>query len=149
MEAGVAGHRSPGMGWPPRGVWLSAGFFVASGLLEIATSLVEMPRPLAFWPVWEALGRGLMSILLAAGLWSRIALCRSLALVYCLATLVTCGVALGLAATHAPLRFPPSLVLGSLFQVPSCVVLLPFLRSSEAARLFPRPLLGRWGKIQA
>jgi hypothetical protein len=104
----------------PPGVWLSAAFFAASGLLEIA----------------------LLHFLLAWGLWRRIAFCRSVAMVYCLAAVVTYVVALGLALAQAPLRFPSSVVVQSLFQVPSCVLLFPFLRSPAASALFPRPLFG-------
>ena len=127
----------------PRGVWLSAGFFVLSGALEIGLALHDAPRPLAFAALWQALGTGLLHFLLAWGLWRRIALCRSVAMVYCLAVVVTYAAALVLAWSGAPLRFPASIVVGSLFQVPSCVVLFPFLRSPEASALFPRPLFGR------
>jgi hypothetical protein len=123
-----------------RGVWWSAAFFALSGLLEMAFGLSEAPRPVTFWPLWEALGRGLLYILLAAGLWRRLALCRSMAMVYCLGAFVTYGVVLGLALFQAPVRFPPSVVVGSLLQVPSCAVLFPYLRSPEASLLFPRPL---------
>jgi hypothetical protein len=34
-------------------------------------------------------------------------------------------------------------VIQSLFQVPSCALIFPYLRSSRAALLFPRPLFGR------
>ena len=51
-------------------------------------------------------------------------------------------IAVGLALAHAPLRVPSSVVVQSLFQVPSCVLLLPFLRSPAASALFPRPLFG-------
>ena len=127
----------------PRGVWVAAAFFAASGLIEIVATLFELPRPLPFWPVWEAVGRGLMHFLIAMGLWERMAVCRSAAMVYCLAVLVTYGVAIGLALFHAPLRYPPSLVVQSLFQIPSCTLLLPYLRSPEAATHFSRPLFGR------
>jgi len=124
----------------PRGIWISAGFFALSGILEIGLGVFEAPRPLRFWPVWEALGRGMLCLLLAAGLWSRRAICRSIAMVYCLAALATYAVVLTMALLHAPVRFPPSVVVLSLFQVPSCALLFPFLRSSEARHLFPRPL---------
>ncbi len=65
-----------------------------------------------------------------------------LALVYCLAALVTYGVVLGLALAQAPIRFPPSVVAMSLLQVPSCAVLFPGLRSHAALVAFPRPLGG-------
>jgi hypothetical protein len=119
-----------------------AAFFVASGVLEIALSVLEAPRPLAFWTVWEALGRGILHFLLAWGLWNRIALCRSIAMIYCLAALVTYGMVLGFALAGEPLRYPNSVRLQSVFQVPSCLLLLPYLRSREAARLFLRPLFG-------
>ena len=61
---------------------------------------------------------------------------------YCLAAIVTYVIAVGLALAHAPLRFPSSIVVQSLFQVPSCVLLFPFLRSPAASALFPRPLFG-------
>lgn len=128
---------------PPRGIWVSAGFFALSGLLEIGLGAFEAPWPLTFWPMWEALGRGLLCLLLAAGLWSRLAVCRSIAMVYCLAAVVTYAAVLAMALLHAPVRFPPSVVVLSLFQVPSCALLFPFLRSPEASRLFPRPLFGR------
>jgi hypothetical protein len=128
---------------PPRGIWVSAAFFAISGLLEIGFGFREAPRPLTFWPLWEALGRGLLCFLLAAGLWSRLALCRSIAMVYCLAVLTMYPIILGLAFLEAPFRFPPSVVVLSLVQVPSCALLFPFLRSPDASRLFPRPLFGR------
>lgn len=124
----------------PRGVWLSAGFFVVSGVLEVALALHEAPRPVPFDSVWQALGGALLHFLLAWGLWRRIAVCRTVAMVYCLAVVVTYLAALVLALVHAPLRFPPSVVVQSLFQVPSCVLLFPFLRSAQASVLFPRPL---------
>jgi hypothetical protein len=61
-------------------------------------------------------------------------------MVYCLAVVVTDVCALALALAHAPLHFPPSVVVPSLFEVPSCVLLFPFLRSPAASALFPRPL---------
>jgi hypothetical protein len=77
----------------------------------------------------------------AWGLWERIALCRTVAMVYCLAALVTYVAAVTLAVGGAPLRFPASVVLQSIYQVPSCAVLLQYLRSPRAAELFPRPLI--------
>jgi hypothetical protein len=124
----------------PRGVWLSAGFFALSGVLEIALALYDAPRPVPFDTLWQALGAGLLHFLVAWGLWRRIALCRSVAMVYCLAVVVTYVAALVLALAHAPLRFPSSVVIQSLFQVPSCVLLFPFLRSAQASAMFPRPL---------
>lgn len=131
------------MGSPaPRGVWVSAGFFVVSGLMEIGAAVYET-RPLAFWPLWDAFFRGALHFVLAYGLWRRVALCRSVAMVYCLAMLATYAVVLGLALAQAPgVSFPGSVKLQSLIQVPSCALLLPFLRSPRASALFPRPLFG-------
>jgi hypothetical protein len=126
----------------PRGVWVPAAFFAAGGLLEIALALYEAPQPIRFWPLWEALGRALLHFLVAAGLWNRIAVCRSIAMVYCLAIVPTYAAALALAYADAPFRFPPSVVWQSLYQVPSCILLFPYLRSSEASLLFTRPLVG-------
>jgi len=126
----------------PPGVWLSVAFFAVSGVLEIALSIHDAPRPLSFAMAWQATGGGLLHFLLAWGLWKRIALCRSVAMVYCLAAIVTYVVAVGLALAHAPLHFPSSVVVQSLFQVPSCALLFPFLRSPAASALFPRPLFG-------
>jgi hypothetical protein len=124
----------------PRGVWLSVGFFAISGVLEMVLAIHDAPRPVPFETVWQAVGAGLLHFLVAWGLWRRIALCRSVAMVYCLAVVATYLAALVLALAHAPLRFPSSVVVQSLFQVPSCVLLFPFLRSSQASALFPRPL---------
>ena len=121
---------------------LSIAFFTLSGALEIALAFADAPRP-TFEALWEALGRALLHGLLAAGLWRGYALCRTLAFVYSLAALVTYAVVLALALGGAPLRFPPSVVVQSLVQVPSCALLLPWLRSPAAARAFPRPLFGR------
>jgi hypothetical protein len=126
-----------------RGVWLSAGFFAASGVLEIAMAIHDAPRPVPFATIWQATGAGLLHFLVAWGLWRRIALCRSVAMVYCLAVIVTDLSALALAWAQAPLRFPASVVVQSVFQVPSCALLFPFLRSPAASALFPRPLFGR------
>ena len=124
------------------GVWLSALFFAVSGVLEIALAVHDAPHPVPFLTLWQASGAGLLHFLLAWGLWRRIAFCRSVAMVYCLAAIVTYVIAVGLALAHAPLRFPSSVVVQSLFQVPSCVLLFPFLRSPAASALFTRPLLG-------
>lgn len=124
----------------PTGILVSALFFAICGLLELGLGVLEAPRPLPFWTVWEALGRGILYWLLAAGLWHRFALCRQIAIVYCLATLVTYAVVLGLAFGQAPLQFPDSVVVSSIFQVPSCALLFPYLRSGEATLLFSRAL---------
>jgi hypothetical protein len=128
---------------PPAGVWVSAGFFAIGGLLEILLGVIELPRPMSFWPLWEALGRSLLYLVVAAGLWRRIALCRSIAMVYCLAALATHAFVLALAFSHAPVLFPASVFVHSLYEVPSCVLLFPYLRSPRASALFPRPLFGR------
>jgi hypothetical protein len=127
----------------PRGVWVSAGFFALAGVLQIVLGLREIPRPVTFWPVWETLGRSLLYGIVAAGLWRRIALCRSIAMVYCLAALATHAFVLILAFTNAPVQFPTSVFVHSLYEVPSCALLFPYLRSPRAAVLFPRPLFGR------
>jgi hypothetical protein len=125
----------------PAGVVAAAAFFVGAGCLELALGLSELARPLDWWPLSGVLGRATLHFLLAAGLWQRLALCRSIAMVYCLAALATHGVALGLAWAQAPLRFSTALIASSLYEVPSCALLLPFLRSGRAAALFPRPLV--------
>ena len=121
---------------------MSAAFFVLAGALDLAISLFELVRPLPFWTVWEAFGRLIFHLLLAWGLLRRLALCRWIALVYCLAALATYGIVLLLAVFQAPLLFPPSVVVGSLFQVPSCALLWPWLRSTEALLVFRRPIFG-------
>jgi hypothetical protein len=126
----------------PPGLLAAAGFFAMAGVLELLLSLWELPRPWAFWPAWEALGRAVLYGLVAWGLWQRVALCRTIALVYCLAAIVLYAVVLGLAVGQAPLRFPPSLVIQSLYQVPSCVLLFAYLRSPRAGGIFTRPLFG-------
>jgi hypothetical protein len=126
----------------PAGVWVSSGFFALGGLLQLLGALHDMPRPVAFWPLWGAVGRVLLSWLLAWGLWRRIALCRSIAMVYCLAVVVTDAVVLAMAFAHAPVRFPDAVVWESLYEVPSCLLLFPYLRSPRASALFPRPLFG-------
>jgi hypothetical protein len=125
----------------PAGVRWATLFFALSGALDFGLTLAELPRPLPFGSVWQAVGSGLLYLLLAAGLRLGFAICRSLAMVYCLATLATYGVVLAMALGQAPLAFPRSVFVGSLLQVPSCAVLLPYLRSPEAAHFFRRPLL--------
>ena len=125
----------------PRAVVLAVTFFGASGVLELALAFLDTPRP-ALGSLWEALGRALLHGLLAAGLWHGFAFCRVLALVYALAALVTYAAVLALALAGAPLRFPPSVIVQSLVQVPTCALLVPWLRSPAAAAAFPRPVLG-------
>src|SRR5688500_14889154 len=127
----------------PKGVWVPAVFFAGGGLLELALAAYETPRPWPFWPLWEALGRAVLHFLVAVGLWQRIALCRSIAMVYCLAVVPTYAVALALAYAGAPFRFPPSVVLQSLYPVPSCLLPFPSLRPDQASLLFTRPLVAR------
>lgn len=124
----------------PRAVWAATAFFVGAGLLEIVLGLREMPEPLSFWPVWETVGRGLLHLALALGIWNRIALSRQVALVYCIAVALTYAAVLGLALFRAPVDFPDSVVVQSLYQIPSCALLIPYLRSSQAAVTFVRPL---------
>jgi len=126
----------------PRAVVLTVAFFTVSAVLEVALAFVDTPRP-GVLQIWDALGRALLPALLAAGLWRGFAFCRTLAIVYALAALATYAVVLALALGGADARFPPSVVVQSLLQVPSCAVLVPWLRSPAAARAFPRPLLGR------
>lgn len=125
----------------PKGARWAAIFFASRGVLDFALTVSELPRPLAFWPVWQALGSTLLYLLVAAGLRRRFAVCRSLAMVYCLAALVTYAVVLAMALGQAPLVFPRSVFVSSLLEVPSCALLLPYLRSAEAAVFFRRPLL--------
>lgn len=132
--------RKPDPPLPPGVLW-AAGFFAASGLLDAGLALSELPTPVSFWPVWQAIGSGLLYLILGLGLLRRFAVCRTVAMVYCLAALVTYAVVLALALGQAPLTFPRSVVVQSLFQVPSCAVLLPYLRSAEAALTLRRPLL--------
>jgi hypothetical protein len=121
-----------------RAVVLAVAFFAASAVLEVALAFVDTPRP-GVLGLWEALGRGVLPALLAAGLWRGFSFCRTVALVYALAALLTYAVVLALALAGAAVRFPPSVVVQSLLQVPSCAVLVPWLRSPAAARAFPGP----------
>jgi hypothetical protein len=124
----------------PTAVVVSTSFFAFCGVLELGLGIYDAPRPVAFWPVWEALGRAILYWLVAAGLWNRLSFCRSIAIVYCLTALVLYAVVLAMALLQAPLRYPASVVISSLLQVPSCALLLPYLRSTEAHLLFRRPL---------
>jgi hypothetical protein len=134
MQSAPASARS-------RAVVLAVVFFTASAVLELALAFVDAPRP-TLVAVWEALGRALLPALLAAGLWRGFSFCRTMALVYAVAAVVTYAVVLAMALGGAPVRFPPSVIVQSLLQVPSCAVLVPWLRSPAAARAFTRPLLG-------
>jgi len=124
----------------PRGLRAAVGFFVVAGLLEIVLVVVGV-RPLTVGAAWEALGRAGLDWLLAMGLWRRIALCRTVAMIYCLAALVTDAVVVSLALAHAPVRFPPRVLVQTIYEVPCCVLLLPYLRSKQASLLFARPSL--------
>lgn len=125
----------------PRGVAVAACFFLLGGGLEVACALYDAPRPVAFWPIWEAVGRALLHFLLGAGLWKRLAVCRAIAMVYCLVMVITYAAALVLAFSGAAVQYPAAVVVQSLYQVPSCLLLFPYLRSAEAAAIFARPLL--------
>lgn len=133
----------PPAGSNPRGVWVTSGFFALAGILEFGLAAWEAPHPMPLGALWEASGRALLHVLLAWGLWRRIALCRSVAMVYCLAMLATYAVVLLLAFAQAPVRFPASVIVKSVYEVPSCALLLPYLRSAEASLLFRRALFGR------
>lgn len=126
----------------PLGVRLSAAFFVLAGTLEVGLALFEV-RPLSFWPIWDAVVRGGTSVLLAIGLYRRFAICRSIAMIYCLAMVITYLAAVGLALSGAPLQYPTSIVVQSLLHIPSGVVLFLYLRSPVASAHFPRPLFPR------
>jgi len=120
---------------------VASGFFALAGVLEIVLAVIDRPSEAAFWPIWEAVGRGLMDGLLALGLWNRLAICRTIASLYCTATLITYSVVVGMAVAGTPARYSPSVVVQSLYHIPSCALLLPYHRSSQAAVAFARPLL--------
>ena len=130
----------PGVGPVPRGVLLSAAFFAGAGLLELALGIALAPASTPFWPLWEALGRGSLHLLVALGLLRRLAVCRSIAMIYCLASVTTYAIVLALALGHAPFHYSAGLVVQSLYEVPGCTVLFLFLRSPQASILFTRPL---------
>jgi hypothetical protein len=113
---------------------------VAAGVLEAVLPALTDPAARSFVRVWEATGRGTFDLLVAFGLWKRVAIVRTLAMIYCLGAILTYAAALGLAWIAAPFHFSRALVLSSLFEVPSCAVLYPWLRSSRAAAIFTRPL---------
>jgi hypothetical protein len=129
-------------GGVPQGVWAASGFFALAGVLEIVLAVVDNPEGAAFWPIWEAIGRGLLAGVVAWGLWNRLAICRTVAILYCLATLIAYVAVVGMAVAGAPARYSPSVVVQSLYHIPSCVLLLPYLRSPPAAAVFGRRLLG-------
>jgi hypothetical protein len=124
-----------------RGVLLVSGFFALGGLLHLGLAIFAGSQPEKFWGVWDAAGRGLFSVGVAWGLWRRLSLFRSVALVYCVLMLLTYLSALALAYARAPATFPTALVLESLYEIPSCALLLPYLLSGEATAVFSRSLL--------
>lgn len=154
MAEGQRARRDPAPGDTPgftsgaapddrsRGVRVATAFFAVGGILEMACALYDAPRPLPFWPIWEGIGRALLHFLQAAGLWRRLALCRAIAIVYCLVMVATYAGALLLAWSGSAVQYPASVVVQSLYQVPSCLLLLPYLRSPEAAATYSRPLFG-------
>jgi hypothetical protein len=126
----------------PLGLRSSVAFFLATGVLEVLIPFLTEPDARRFVKLWEATGRALLAFLVAAGLLRRLALARSIAMAYCLCVPIVYLAALSFALAGAPLRYPPSLILGGLFQVPACAALYPWLRSRAAAVLFTRALLG-------
>jgi len=122
------------------GVTWSAAFFACAGLLEIGLAWATPSGAPGFWRLWDALWRGGLDLLLALGLAHRVALCRTIALVYCLASLTTYAVVIALALGHAPLSFPAAVMIQSAFEVPSCTLLFFYLRSPGASATFTRPL---------
>lgn len=126
--------------WPPPGVWMPAVFFVLAGLLDFILSVFAAGHPARFDDAWTASGRVTMNLLLAIGLWKRVWLCRTIAQAYCLGAIGVYTIAILFALTRQPLAFPPSIIIGSLFEVPFCAVVYRHLRSPEAVRLFSRPL---------
>jgi hypothetical protein len=127
----------------PQGVLAASCFFLLAGVLEVVLAVIDRPEQGAFWPIWEAAGRGMLEALVAVGLWRRFALCRVVAVVYCLAALVTYLAVLGFALGGVPARYPATVVVQSLYHIPSCALLLPYLRSARAVAVFARPLWGR------
>lgn len=127
---------------PPRRVALAAAFFVGSGILEFLLGVFATERAPSFGMVWDAVGQGLLHLLVGLGLWRRFAFCRSIALIYCIAAVATYATALVLAAAGQPLSYPPAVVVQSVFQIPSCLLLFAYLRSPGASSDFPRPVLG-------
>jgi hypothetical protein len=125
----------------PAGVWVPTVFFLVAGVLDLVLRVIDLEH-VSFWPVWQALGSLLMHWLVAAGLWRRTVICRAVAMVYCIASIIVYVFALALAYSQAAaaVRFPASVVVQSLFQIPSCALLLPYLRSPRASVLYTQPL---------
>lgn len=126
----------------PAGLYWSAGFFVAAGLLEVVLPVTTDPGSRTFVRLWEATGKATLDFLVAYGLWNRVAIVRSIAMVYCLGAIAAYATALAFAWAGAPFRYPQALVIASLFEVPSCTLLYPWLRSPAAGAVFTRPLVG-------
>lgn len=122
-----------------RGVFVAAGFFALGGVLDVGFA-VFLPSQPGFWGVWEAAGRSLVSLVVAFGLFRRLALFRFLAAVYCVAMLLTYAVVLFLAYSGTEASFSRALILQSLYEIPACGVLLPYFRSVEAEEAFSQPL---------
>jgi hypothetical protein len=118
------------------GVWAASGFFALCALLEIGAAALA-PSP-GFWDLWDASGRSLLYVFVAAGLFRRIWFFRLLAAVYCVVILLTYAAVIVLAYSRTRAVFPTSLIVRSLFEIPSAALLLPYLRSSGASATFSR-----------
>jgi hypothetical protein len=121
-------------------VGLTCGYFALAGLLELGTSLVEA-RPPLFWPIWDAVMRACGHAILALGLYRRLAVCRTIAMVYCVTIVILYAFVVAFALAQEPFQYPASVVIQSLFHVPTGVLVLRYLRTPEAARAFQRRLL--------
>jgi hypothetical protein len=121
-------------------VHVAAGFFALGGLLHIGLAVFGQGFPPQFWTVWEALGRGLISLVVAWGLLRRLAAFRSLAWVYCAVMLLTYLAVLCLAYTRTRALYPWPLIIESLYEIPACALLLPYFLSEEAQEAFSRSL---------
>ena len=123
-----------------RGAYVAAAFFAFGGVLHFALTLFAGEHPAGFWELWDAAGRGLLGWFVAWGLLRRLSVFRAVASVYCVVMLLTYLCALLLAYTRTPAAFPRSLIGESLYEIPSCALLAPYLLSSEAAQVFSRSL---------
>ena len=123
-----------------RGVYAAVGFFALGGILHFALAAAIPDHPREFWDLWDAAGRGLLSWGVAWGLWKRLSLFRSIATVYCVVMLLTYLVALGIAYSGKPAAHPLSLVIESVYEIPSCALLVPYFVSPEATQVFSRSL---------
>ena len=122
------------------GIRIAAGFFAFGGLLHIGLAVFATSFPPRFWDVWEASGRGLLSFVVAFGLLRRLSFFRSLAWVYCAVMLLTYLAVLVFAYTKTPGVYSSSLIVESLYEIPSCALLLPYFLSREAEEAFSRSL---------